>query len=446
MLSASDHATNIFQTVSDTISELIKMPPDLSFLCSEGKMVHSHKFLVMVFSPVFRSMLSSVESNWSISSVVSFPDVSSSVLEQALHLLISRWDVVTMNDDLENAFNALGIYIKNVLVTENANNSACEEQNNSNKIIEESLTCNHCDEIFDKTSEDVKTKVAIHVGEFHLENEAQDEQLKLFPAQKCKSCGQKFHRKEARKLHTITKHPWQNLKSNIDNILKNDKINVGAKNRSQEKHLRSPIINNSLSVDVPKVDCIEAAKEKGLKKAQCTMCEKKWKQDAATNIYALRARIKNHVCKNHFEADMAVLLTDNFKGNSCKRCKATVITEADQKKHLQNNHGIFDDVIKPMLEDILGSTNNKRKRKVRKATSSKKILKSSERKSMNDLERMLSSPKKTSSEPQPLEETSEFKELQSCIEYSDSDDDDSDYEDLNEIQSNIDYSDSSDED
>merc|ERR1719430_2184207 len=122
---------------------------------------------------------------------------------------------------------------------------------NSNKIIEESLTCNHCDEIFDKT------KIAIHVGEFHLENEAQDEQLKLFPAQKCKSCGQKFHRKEARKLHTITKHPWQNLKSNIDNILKNDKIYVGAKNRSQEKHLRSPIINNSLSV--PKVDCIEAA-------------------------------------------------------------------------------------------------------------------------------------------------------------------------------------------
>merc|ERR1712055_907675 len=128
---------------------------------------------------------------------------------------------------------------------------------------------------------------------------------------------------------------------------------------------------------------------------------------------------------------MAVLLADNFKGNSCKKCKATVTTEVDQKKHLQNTHGIFDDVIKPMLEDILGSTNNKRKRKVRKATASKKILKSSERKSMNDLERMLSSPKKTSSEPQPLEETSEFKELQSCIEYSDSDDDDSDYEDLN---------------
>ena len=54
--------------------------------------------------------------------------------------------------------------------------------------------------------------------------------------------------------------------------------------------------------------------------------------------------------------------------------------------------------------------------------------------------------KKLSPEPQTLEETSAFKELQSCIEYSDSDDGDSDYEDLNEIQSNIDYSDSSDED
>ena len=64
------------------------------------------------------------------------------------------------------------------------------------------------------------------------------------------------------------------------------------------------------------------------------------------------------------------------------------------------------------------------------------------------LERMLLSPpaKKSDWKPQVLEETSDFKELQSCIEYSDSDDEDSDYEDLSEIQSNIDYSDSSDED
>jgi len=65
----------------------------------------------------------------------------------------------------------------------------------------------------------------------------------------------------------------------------------------------------------------------------------------------------------------------------------------------------------------------------------------------NNLERMLLSPaKKPDWKPQVLEETSDFKELQSCIEYSDSDDEDSDYEDLSEIQSNIDYSDSSDED
>jgi len=389
-----------------------------------------------------------MESNWSISAVVSLPDVLSSVLEQALHLLISRWDVVTMNDDLENALNALGIDIKNVMVTENAD-IACEEQSDVRKIIEKRLKCNLCDESFDHTSEDVKTKVAIHVGECHLEKEAQDEQLKLFPAQKCESCGQKFHRKEARKLHTITKHPWQNLKSNIDNIFKHDKIEVGEKNRKQEEQLkRSPITHNSSSVGTPKVDCIESVKESVLKKAQCTMCDKKWKKDGVTNISALRASIKNHICKKHFEADMALLLTDNFKGSSCQRCKSIIVTEADQKKHLQNNHGIFDDVVKPMLEDILGSTKNKRKRKARKATSTRKILKSSERNRVDDHERMLGSPhaKKSCSEPQTLEETSAFKELQSCIEYSDSDDGDSDYEDLNEIQSNIDYSDSSDED
>ena len=122
-----------------------------------------------------------------------------------------------------------------------------------------------------------------------------------------------------------------------------------------------------------------------------------------------------------------------------------IAKESEQKKHLQNNHGIFDDVINPMLEDIIGSTKNKRKRKVRKMISKRKIFQSSVH---NHLERMLLSPpaRKSDLKPQVLEETTDFKELQSCIEYSDSDDEDSDYEDLSEIQSNIDYSDSSDED
>ena len=246
MLSAKDHTSKIFQTVSDTISELVKMPPDLSFLCREGKMVHSHKFLVMVFSPVFRSMLSSMESNWSVSTVVSFPDVPSSVLEHALDLLISRWDVVAMNDDLKNIFSALGIDMKNFLVNENTNGNVCDDEK-SVKDTGEAFTCNLCDEIFDHTSDDVKTKVAIHVGEFHLENEAQDEQLKLFPAQKCKSCGEKFHRKEARKLHTITKHPWQNLMSNMAIIFEKDHSNVSGKNEIKDLSI---VARNRITVPV----------------------------------------------------------------------------------------------------------------------------------------------------------------------------------------------------
>lgn len=407
-------------------------------------MVHSHKFLVMVFSPVFRSMLSSMESNWSVSTVVSFPDVPSSVLEHALDLLISRWDVVAMNDDLKNIFSALGIDMKNFLVNENTNGNVCDDEN-SVKDTDEALTCNLCDEIFYHTSDDVKTKVAIHVGEIHLENEAQDEQLKLFPAQKCKSCGEKFHRKEARKLHTITKHPWQNLMSNMAIIFEKDNSNVSGKNESGDLSKSSTKSQNSSSIDVLKNDGVEVAREDVLKKAHCTMCDKKWKQDGVTNVSALRSRIKNHICKKHFEADMAVLLQDNFNGSSCLRCNSTIAKEIEQKKHLQNYHGIFDDVIKPMLEDILGSSKNKRKRKVRKGTYKRKMLKSSVQ---NNLERMLLSPpaKKPDRKPQVLEETSDFKELQSCIEYSDSDDEDSDYEDLGEIQSNIDYSDSSDED
>ena len=121
MLSQPDHILDMFQAVSDNISESTKMPPDLSFLCRDGKMVHSHKSLAIIFSPILRSVLSSIMSSMSSSAVVSIPDVSSSNLEQALHMLSNRWDNddVKISEDLGNVFEILGIDIENYSVNEN---------------------------------------------------------------------------------------------------------------------------------------------------------------------------------------------------------------------------------------------------------------------------------------------------------------------------------------
>jgi len=420
---------------------------------NDGKMVHSHKCLVMVFSPLFRSILS-LTTTGSSSIVVSFPDVLSSDLEQVLFMLLNRWDIVTMSEGLKNVFHSLGIDIKNVLVTQPAKVTRSDNSRDGSSNCEEVMLCNFCDEVFDHTSDDVASKVAIHLGEFHLENEAQNEHLKLFPAQKCLACGEKIHRKDARKLHTITEHAWENLKSNISQIVAKKNVH-----NSTEK-----IVTNEGTPERPRrisrkrdVPISRDGREDGLKKAQCTLCDKKWKQEGATNVSALRRRIKNHICKKHFDADMTVLLAENFSGGSCRRCALSIKYEEEQKRHIQDNHGVFDDVLKPMLEDILRSVTDNQKRKGRgekeKLTSKRikgdptPVAISPLQVSASDLTKLLQSPPpKTYKMAEKLEETSDFKELQSCIEYSDSDDDDSDSGDLNDIQSNIDYSDSSDED
>merc|ERR1712129_233140 len=195
---------------------------------------------------------------------------------------------------------------------------------------------------------------------------------------------------------------------------------------------------------------IEADKEDD-NKVKCTMCEKNWKLISGTNIYMLRKSIKNHICKTHFEVDMSELLKYNFKDNSCQLCDSKIVMEIQKKNHLQEYHGVFNDILAPMLKTIIGNNKDQRKRKTKteKVASRQKKLKLDSDNLDGVTKLMVESPSKTATtvtELDNIEDSADFKELQSCIDYSDSDSDDDETEAIfNAIQNSIEYSDSDEE-
>jgi len=465
--------------VTDNISELVKMPPDLSFLCSKGKMVHSHKSLVLVFSPVLRSVLSPLLS--SLSAVVSLPDIMGSALEQALELLTSRWDDVSISDDLQDVFTALGINIKHCLVDSRATTVRDDQVSARRKNRASQEASYGHDQIFSKRTSKMHRKDING-------SEARRTKIERRGRKKSLKPGHKFPRNDVDRDRNYSdlksaledklngrrkgrRNRGRNLNSSIDqmvsdsvnevdlkDVIDSEAMGIKSERRGRKKSLKGiEYFKDDLDEEVDASTNSEARKKSvtsGLKlppqekKVQCTMCENYWKKDTGTNIYQLRTLIKNHICKKHFEADMTVLLENNFNGDCCKLCESSFKTEIHQKRHLQNQHGIFDDVIKPMLDDILGSIKSEHKRKGtgKKKFTGKRLRSHSN--SQNETSNLLTkSPKKTKNDSENLEETSDFKKLQSCIEYSDSDEDDDNAEAmLSVIQSNIDYSDSDDED
>ena len=187
------------------------------------------------------------------------------------------------------------------------------------------------------------------------------------------------------------------------------------------------------------------------KRVKCTMCEKTWKLNPRTIVSVLRKRVKNHICNKHFEADMSVLLQNNFKQNVCQSCDSTIASEVDQKNHLQESHAVFDDIITPMLDEIFGQKKDRKKRKIKtnKISSKAKKIKLKSKQTTDVAKLLAETPTKNlTNDAKNMEESIDFERLQSCIEYSDSDEDDSNDTEamFNVIQNNIDFSDSDDDD
>jgi len=277
---------------------------------------------------------------------------------------------------------------------------------------------------------------------------------------------------DEKKEHILKVHPWDSLTLAASKIHKEKLNRFSRVDKSQTAKTTA-----SKGVSVKSSSEVDSTIEKDLgKKLTCSMCDRSWTLHAKTNISQLKSSIKGHMYKVHFEADMQNILSEKFKDNSCEICSVKVNTVLDQKKHLQGSHGIFDVTIDPKVEGIINSglfmmgksSDNVNSSlcvvkseyfKNDKISSSRKRSKSLAPKSRTKrrkLDGMKSinidevteensiSPVNHADKKVNMEETDEFKELQACIEYSDSDSEDNDTTDntLNEIQKGISYSDS----
>jgi len=245
MLFTSRDANYIYSVISSDLSEAMKIPPDLSFICADGTMVHTHRTLLATFSPFLRSLLASLEPvRSSCSQVLSMPDVLSSALEEVVHMISKPWRQQTrqlkpqhisllsalgipawVSDNREDALTlttsqSLPPYSDNDEESPLSGSSACQTSNIDSVEYKEPK-CTYCETKFrDRTQESVED-ICIHLGEVHFEAELFMEQQRRFPngSSKCDDCGCEIDSSYVQKEHIVLSHPWPLLKATAEEIV-----------------------------------------------------------------------------------------------------------------------------------------------------------------------------------------------------------------------------------
>jgi len=193
----------------------------------------------------------------------------------------------------------------------------------------------------------------------------------------------------------------------------------------------------------------------------CTMCPQKWTYNSESRMSDLKSRIRSHLIDVHFESELTSLLKSKFKKNVCQICDKTIITSDLQKKHIKIVHKLLEKQVLPILVSVLGkdidrkdpSKKDKRRGSPLSESNHTKLVRTESYGSpvientsvLQDFlqESTLNDAKNLNN----LEESSDFRDIQSNIEFSDSDDEDPDkIDNFNAIQQNLEYSDSEDED
>jgi len=298
----SKNPKTIFQTISTDLIEALKIPPDLSFICDAGKMVHTHKILLATFSPFLRSTLASLESaHLSKSVVLSMPEASGSALEQVIHILCKPWsqNELTLSLDQITVIQVLGIPVGfsvskevNTTLKESSQYPYSEASKVVNQVeigvaLEENLgipdntaldvpqegldpdptdyienkapKCIHCDTIFrDSTPESIE-EITIHLGEVHFEMDLQVEQFRRFLAgsKKCEECAFEITGDYVQKEHILLKHPWPLLKTTVEEIVNMGNANEEASDLEEDGYFEKTVEEATLSLLTKEFDSIE---------------------------------------------------------------------------------------------------------------------------------------------------------------------------------------------
>eukprot|EP00092_Neocalanus_flemingeri_P022107 GFUD01023981.1.p1 GENE.GFUD01023981.1~~GFUD01023981.1.p1 ORF type:complete len:315 (+),score=59.92 GFUD01023981.1:54-998(+) len=273
MLLHYENLKNLFEAISNDLAESVKSPPDLSFMCEGGKMVHTHRSLLATFSPFLRSILASLASVQSSSSaVLLLPDASGAALEKVIQMITKPWaqEVFSLNSDEVEIIEILGIPVEMTKIMSSSNDTETEEliqedvisnYNASETVTDENggyrlkssgkktskpapnrpfaegspvtdqdcnfesmePKCIHCDTMFRDTTPESIEEITIHLGEIHYESDLQVEQLKLFPLGEgnCGECAAEVIGDYLQKEHTLLEHPWQLLKEATAEIVAN---------------------------------------------------------------------------------------------------------------------------------------------------------------------------------------------------------------------------------
>jgi len=259
-IGSQNHATLLYETVSSELTEALKIPPDLSFMCKDKMMVHTHRLLLATFSPFMRSLFSSLDPFMLTSlQVLSVPGVSSTAMEELLTMISKPWgqqskllsselidllrilgitvlpfysqdDDQTHSESLSNLFSIQSTKEPTDVGFSPKNNyedrmGADEDTTNFNIDVCEPK-CIYCDTVFRDRTQDSEVDVLVHLGEVHFEKDLFIEQRRIFSngSNKCAECNDELNGDYIQREHILLEHPWSLLKSTVDEILQKDKL------------------------------------------------------------------------------------------------------------------------------------------------------------------------------------------------------------------------------
>ena len=226
------------------------------------------------------------------------------------------------------------------------------------------------------------TELLLHIAEVHLEEELEEEMLKVFPGscEECMKCGKIFNNDYEKKEHISLQHPWDILacmvkevinreevvaKKNADNDeISDDDISDGEagddNNISDEEDnsFSNPVMPNETKLVkhvVSKMIEIKAEQPKGIYGAMysCNKCEYTWKTKSGQRD--IKYLIKIHICLKHFKEELEDGLTKHFKEKICTLCGNKLGSNGAVKKHLITTHKYLNDLISRDVDFVLAN-------------------------------------------------------------------------------------------
>ena len=330
-----------------------------------------------------------------------------------------------------------------------------------------SLKCIQCEMDFGEVSEDSKDELSIHIGEIHSEVELLAEFYKIFPAGSniCRECGYKVSGEYVQKEHIILHHPWPLLRSTVEELCRPAtcgasvgilESNVGYDEKAKETNQKEVSKVKKAELKSPLLE-----KQLPAKDAEDHTNANSKPSDVDNNKAKKSKRGRKRKCGlETSESPKSPLVFPYVPQRKSAKKASLFITKAltGEKRYKQQDIGMF-------VKKVEKNTKNK----VESGLSNSKLNDTSEL--MEDIDKLLKDSDDDEEETLGLEisyANSEIEGIQDYIEFSDSDSDDKNDEDilnysikvenksltendkvnkdLLEIQNGIMYSDSEDED